>query len=105
MREEALEAVHAVDPDAQAVEGRVCSGDQFVSTKEQKETILSNFGGMCCEMEGGAIAQACYLNDTPFVIVRAISDSADESGGMSFDEFKGVAAEICASIVRYMITH
>ena len=67
--------------------------------------IIKNFGGMCCEMEGGAIAQACYLNDTPFVIVRAISDKADDSEEVSFEAFEKEAAEHCASVVHYMVTH
>ena len=105
MRKEAVEAVHEAAPDVQVFEGRVCTGDQFISSKEQKETILADFGGMCCEMEGGAIAQACYLNDTPFVIIRAISDKADDSEEMNYELFKKDAAEHCASVVRYMITH
>ncbi len=105
MRKEAVEAVHAAVPDVQAFEGRVCTGDQFVSSKEQKETIKAGFGGMCCEMEGGAIAQVCYLNDTPFVIIRAISDKADDSEEVSYEVFKKDAAENCASVVRYMIAH
>ena len=105
MRKEAVEAVHEAAPDVQVFEGRVCTGDQFISSKEQKETITSNFGGMCCEMEGGAIAQACYLNNTPFVIIRAISDKADDSEEMNYELFKKDAAEHCASIVHYMITH
>ena len=105
MRKEAVEAVHEAAPDVQVFEGRVCTGDQFISSKKQKETITSNFGGMCCEMEGGAIAQVCYLNDTPFVIIRAISDKADDSEEMNYELFKKDAARHCASIVRYMITH
>ena len=105
MRKEAVEAVHAVAPDIQVFEGRVCTGDQFVSSKEQKESIKSDFGGMCCEMEGGAIAQACYLNDTPFVIIRAISDKADDSEEMSYEVFKKDAAAHCALVVRHMIAH
>lgn len=105
MRKEAVDAVHEAAPDVQVFEGRVCTGDQFIASKEQKETIKSDFGGMCCEMEGGAIAQACYLNDTPFVIIRAISDKADDSEEMNYELFKKDAAEHCASVVRYMITH
>ena len=105
MRKKAVEAVHAAVPDVQVFEGRICTGDQFISSKEQKELIKSNFGGLCCEMEGGAIAQACYLNDTPFVIIRAISDKADESEEINYEIFKKDAAEHCACVVRYMITH
>ena len=105
LRKEAVEAVQTVAPDVRVFEGRVCTGDQFISSKEQKESIKSNFGGLCCEMEGGAIAQACYLNHTPFVIIRAISDKADESEEISYEVFKKAAAEHCASIVRHMIIH
>ena len=81
----------------------VCPGDQFISSKEQKEKILSDFGGLCCEMEGGAIAQVCYLADTPFVIIRAISDKADESESVNYEIFKKEAAANCASIVKCMV--
>ena len=56
-------------------------------------------------MEGSAIAEACYLNQLPFVIIRAISDKADESVAESYDVFEGKAAEHCAKIVSYMISH
>ena len=105
MRKEAVEAVHEAAPDVKVFEGRVCTGDQFISSKKQKEKIVADFGGMCCEMEGGAIAQACYLNDTPFVIIRAISDKPDDSDEMDYEVFKKEAAEHCASVVRYMIAH
>lgn len=58
--------------------GRVVSGDQFISDKAVKERISANFDGYCTEMEGAAIAQAAYLNGVPFVILRAISDKADD---------------------------
>ena len=63
------------------------------------------FGGLCCEMEGGAIAQVCYQNKVPFVIIRAISDKADHSAQMDYPEFVHSAAVRCAAITRYMITH
>ena len=105
MREAAVEAAHTAAPEVHVFEGRICSGDQFIASKEQKERIIADFGGLCCEMEGGAIAQVCYLNNTPFVIIRAISDKADDSEEMSYELFKEKAAERCAAIVRYMINH
>ena len=104
LRALAVSAAHAVAPEIQVFEGRVCTGDQFISSREQKETILANFGGKCCEMEGGAIAQACYLNNTPYVIIRAISDKADNSEEMSYEAFKVAAAARCAAIVRNMVS-
>ena len=105
MRKSAVQAVSAVAPEIHVFEGRVCSGDQFIASHEQKEAIISEFGGLCCEMEGASIAQVCSLNETPFVIIRAISDKADDSEEMSYVEFEQAAAERCAAVTRYMITH
>ena len=103
MRSAAIEAVKLATPEVGVFEGRVCSGDQFISTSEQKEQITSNFGGMCSEMEGAAIAQACYLNDTPFVVIRVISDKVDESQAVEFDAFKAEAGARSAKVVRRMV--
>ena len=103
LRSAAVEAVQKSAPDIHVFEGRVCSGDKFISTKEQKDTIIKNFGGMCCEMEGAAIAQTCYLNSTPFVIIRAISDKPDGGGSVDFNEFQAEAAARCAAIVQYIV--
>ncbi len=92
-----------LDCGLKGVIGRVASGDVFVCDKALKESIIKNFKAACCEMEGGAIAQTCYLNRLPFVIIRAISDSADDSGSMDYPTFKKMAAENSARIVHYMI--
>lgn len=105
MREKAVNAVGQCAPEVHVFEGRVCTGDQFISSAEQKEDILAEFGGLCCEMEGGAIAQICYQNGVPFVIIRAISDKADGSAEMAYVEFEKAAAARCAAITRYMIAH
>lgn len=99
----AVKAVRESADDIRVFEGRVCSGDQFISKKEQKEKIIADFGGMCCEMEGAAIAQACYLNDKPFVIIRAISDKPDETEIVEYKVFEAKAAERCAKIVKSMV--
>ena len=101
----AEKAVSECAPDIKSVKGRICSGDQFITTPEQKDAITSNFGGLCCEMEGGAIAQTCHLNDVPFVILRAISDKPDGSEQQEYHEFEKEAAERCAAIVHYLVKH
>ena len=103
LRAKAVDAIIKSNTDVTVHEGRVCSGDQFISTGEQKAAITSNFGGLCCEMEGGAIAQICYLNDTPFVIIRAISDKADGSSSEDYEVFKKQAAERSARAVMYLL--
>lgn len=103
LRAAAVSAAHEAAPSIQVFEGRVCSGDQFITTKEQKDTITSSFGGLCCEMEGAAIAQACHLNDVPFVVIRAISDKPSETEIVDYKEFEPQAAKLCAGIVEHMV--
>ena len=105
LRSTVVRAVHEAAPEVKVFEGRIASGDQFVSDALAKERIVRQFGALCCEMEGGAIAQVCRLNNIPFVIIRAISDKADDSEEMSFMEFATAAAARCASITRFMLTH
>ncbi len=93
MRKIAKEVCNEVNPEIDVFEGRVVSGDQFVSDKAVKERISSNFGGFCTEMEGVAIAQAAYLNNIPFIIIRAISDKADDSATMDYPTFEKQAVE------------
>ena len=105
LRERAVNAVRRCAPEVHVFEGRVCTGDQFISSTEQKDAIIAKFGGLCCEMEGGAIAQICCQYGIPFVIIRAISDKADGSAEMDYTEFEHVAAIRCAAITRSMIAH
>lgn len=85
------------------MQGRIATGDQFVSEEEKKRWIRETFHADCCEMEGAAIAQASFLNDLPFVILRCISDRADGSDLVSYDEFERKAAENSAHIVLDMM--
>ena len=101
--EKAKAAIKTAAPDLGVFEGRVCSGDQFISDKVVKDRIIEELGGMCCEMEGAGIAQACYLNKIPFIIIRAISDKADGSDVMDYPEFEKKAAHDCAALVMEMI--
>ena len=82
--------------------GRVASGDQFICSKEQKNKIIADTQGICAEMEGAAIAHAAYRNGIPFVILRAISDKADDSAEMDYPTFEAIAAKRCAEVVQTM---
>lgn len=104
MRAGVVAAAAEVAPDIHVLEGRVASGDQFISTDEQRERIVSTFGGRCCEMEGCAIAQAAYLNGLPFVVVRAISDKpGSKDQVVDYNTFETKAARDCAAIVAKMV--
>ena len=92
-----------VNPDIHVYEGRVVSGDQFVSSQEKKEWLIRNFKGSCTEMEGAAIAQAAYLNGIPFLIIRAISDKADNSATMDYPAFEAQAIDYSVNLMLEMI--
>ena len=92
-----------VEPSIGVFGGRVASGDQFVSSAQDKDRIVSTFGALCCEMEGAAIAHACYLAKVPFVVVRTISDKADGSADMDYPTFKVKAARTCATLVEHVV--
>lgn len=95
----AKEACERVNPDIHVHEGRVVSGDQFISDKGKKEWLIKNFDGCCTEMEGAAIAQAAYLNRIPFLIIRAISDKADDSAQTDYPAFEKEAISHCVNLV------
>ncbi len=83
--------------------GVIASGDCFVSSRDKKKYITDTFGALACEMEGAAIAHVCYINKVKFVVIRAISDSADGSAEMDYGEFAKLAAARSASVVRLLL--
>ncbi len=103
MIEAAKECCAQVVPEIGVHVGRVVSGDQFVSDKEKKAWLTAAFDGYCTEMEGAAIAQAAYLNGIPFLIIRAISDKADDSAIMSYEEFEAKAIEHSVKLVMALV--
>jgi adenosylhomocysteine nucleosidase len=76
----------------------VASGDKFVAEQSVKDAIIEITGALCTEMEGAAIAQTAYRNSVPFVIIRAISDKADNSAEMDYPTFERIAAHRCATV-------
>jgi len=85
------------------MEGRIATGDQFISEKAVKSKIAENFAPACVEMEGCAIAHACYLNNVPFVIIRCMSDMADDLSSNGYDFNEGIAAELSAKVCEKVI--
>ena len=97
----AQEAAQTIHP-GHVIVGRVASGDQFVCGREQKESIIAVTQGLCTEMEGAAIAHTAHRNGVPFVILRAISDKADDSAHMDYPTFENQAAQRCAGLTMYL---
>ena len=98
----AQECCAQVNPEISTFVGRVVSGDQFISDKAKKQWLIENFAGSCTEMEGAAIAQAAYRNQIPFLIIRAISDKADDSATMDYGEFEAKAVEHSVNLMMAM---
>ena len=97
--EKAVAANEEANPDIKTFTGRIVSGDQFVSSAEVKEKLVKHFGAKCTEMEGAAIAHAAYLNQISCVIIRAISDKADNSATMDYPTFEKQAIEHSVRLV------
>lgn len=99
MIELAMSAANAVNPGHNKI-GTVASGDQFICNKSVKEKIIADTGAICTEMEGAAIAHAAWRNQVPFVVLRAISDKADDSADMDYPTFEAIAAARCAAVTE-----
>lgn len=84
--------------------GLIVSGDSFIGTQSQKETIISNLKDvLAVEMEAAAVAQTCYQFNVPFIITRAISDLANGDAGVTFEEFLKVACVSSSKIVKSLL--
>ena len=99
-----VERAHDVELPAHIVRlGRVCTGDTFIQDEDRRNEIREVLEGDCVEMEGAAVGQVCTLNDVPFLLVRAISDRADGSSDIDFQEFLHEAAQSSARIVLHLL--
>ena len=103
LRRLAAEVCREENPVIQLFEGRIASGDQFVCDQDVKNRIVSEFSAYATEMEGAAIGQAAYLNEIPFLVVRAISDKADGSAQMDYCEFEKAAVDHSVRLTLNML--
>jgi len=83
--------------------GRIVSGDQFIANVDKINWLNSEFNCLACEMEGASIAQVCYLNETPFIVIRSISDNANNGAQMDYEKFKDIAVENSTNILNNML--
>ena len=94
-----------MNPEINVFEGRVVSGDQFISDGAVKERLVTMFDPYCTEMEGAAIAQVAYLNKVPFVILRTISDKADDSATMDYPAFEKLAIANNVKVMKELVAN
>ena len=103
LRTLAEEVCRQVNPEIQVFQGRVVSGDQFVAEKAAKAKIIETTKGYCTEMEGAAIGQAAYLNKIPYLVIRAISDKADDSAHVDYPVFEKEAIRHTINLLENML--
>lgn len=84
--------------------GTIASGDIFCTELKMKEKIRTKFNADAIEMEGGAIAQVCKLDNIPFLIIRSISDKPNENNHITFDQFLEKASKRCAKIIKEFLS-
>lgn len=90
-------------PENRVHTGRIATGDLFVSDAEAKKRLKNDFSALAVEMEGCAIAQTAWVNDVPFLVVRALSDLADGTAASSFETFERETAELSARVIEAFI--
>ena len=99
----AVQANSEANPDIKTFTGRIVSGDQFVSSSEVKDKLVNLIDAKWTEMEGAAIAHVAYLNKISCVIIRAISDKADNSATMDYPTFEKQAIKHSVKLVRNLL--
>ncbi|MFU0823779.1 5'-methylthioadenosine/adenosylhomocysteine nucleosidase [Clostridium sp.] len=83
--------------------GRIASGDQFIASVEKIRWLNEKFNAIACEMEGASIAQVCYLNSIPFVIIRSISDNANNGAHIDYERFVPIGVKNSTNILKGML--
>ena len=83
--------------------GTIATGDQFIANGEYVRKLRSDYDANACEMEGAAAAVVCIKYETPFVVIRALSDKADGNAHESYENFGDIAANNSSRIVLKML--
>ena len=83
--------------------GRIISGDQFISGKQNKINLGKEFKALCVDMESASVAQVCYQLGKEFLIVRSISDSVTDETIMEYSEFVHLGAENSKKIIESLL--
>ena len=89
--------------DFKVKKGTIATGDIFCTDIGMKNKIYTKFDADCVEMEGAAIAQVCYLDEIPFIVIRSISDSPNGKNQIDFDKFVQLASIRCANILENLL--
>ena len=89
--------------DINSFTGRIVTGDQFVANIDKIKWLSQEFEAVACEMEGASIAHVCYLNNIPFVVIRSISDNANNGAHMDYQQFIPIGVKNSTTILKSML--
>lgn len=98
-----LQRITPTSPKPQVLVGTIVTGDTFVASSVAVAGFRRNYQADATEMEGAAVAQICFQQNIPFLIIRSISDKANEAAPADFQTFKKVAADNSAILVKTII--
>lgn len=79
--------------------GTIATGDVFVNDPQVKNAIAKRFHPLCVEMEGAAVAQTAVAFNIPFLIIRTMSDNANEHAEESYENLRELAAQNSEEII------
>lgn len=102
LREKLLAAAAKV-PGLRTHTGVIATGDQFISDEDSRRRIHDRFAAKAVEMEGAAVAHACYMHGVPCGVVRSISDQANGSSTMDYPAFVRLAAANSEQVVEHLL--
>ena len=83
--------------------GVIVTGDSFIADSKKCQSLHESFHALACEMEGGSIAHVCHMNNLPVVVLRAISDNANDIADIDFPTFAAQTAKKTQKILSETI--
>ncbi len=84
--------------------GKMVTGEAFID-QDGREQIIEKYNPQCVDMETASVAHVCYVNHIPFVAIRSMSDTPQESGNSNFAKYASAAAEKSVQVLcRYLDT-
>ncbi len=102
LREKLVRAARAVEG-VRVHTGIIATGDQFIHSGDVRSRIHGLFHAKAVEMEGGAVAHACYVHGVPCGVLRSISDQADGHSDMDYPTFTRLAASHSQQVVENLL--
>ena len=102
--EECKKAIENIENESyKVVIGTIATADSFCDKPEIAKMVRKEFNAECVEMEGAAVAQVCYLDKIPFLVIRGISDTPNGNNKIDFRKYLEIASKQSAKILQNLI--